>query len=122
LLESGAIVLHARVKNGKVLWILACTFDGFKKLISRLNRFKLKYKILHKSRFLENYELTFREIEVLRFALESGYFESPKKVKLGELAEMLGVSEATASVMLRKVMRKIAELYVNWQDFADVEF
>ncbi|WP_290596040.1 MULTISPECIES: helix-turn-helix domain-containing protein [unclassified Archaeoglobus] len=112
LLSSGVIILYAQIKKSEALWILTCTWDGFRRLLSNLDNLKLNYEIISKTMFFEENVLTHKELEALRLALEYGYFENPKKVKLKELAKILGVSEATASVLIRKAMKKVAEYFI----------
>jgi predicted DNA binding protein len=45
--------------------------------------------------------------DVLMIAYERGYFDSPRKTDLKELASMFGVSIATMSEILRKAQRKV---------------
>jgi len=45
---------------------------------------------------------------VLRRAYELGYFDWPRRVNLGELANILGVNKATLSQELRIIIRKLA--------------
>ncbi len=108
-LNSGAIVLHAQVKEGYAFWVLACMWDEFKKLTSSLDDLKLNYEIISKTKFFREHVLTQREIEVLKLALDYGYFNNPKKVKLRELAGILNVSEATLSILIRKALKKVVE-------------
>jgi predicted DNA binding protein len=54
-----------------------------------------------------SYELSYKELEMLRLALEYGYFENPKKIKLRDLAKMLEISEATASDLIRRALKKL---------------
>ncbi|WP_457548909.1 helix-turn-helix domain-containing protein [Archaeoglobus sp.] len=109
LLDSGAMVLHAQVRKNEVLWTLVCSWDEFKKLTANLNELNLGYELVWKSNFFEDVKLSGSEFEALKLALELGYFENPKKVKLKELAEILNVSEATASNLIRKALKKVVE-------------
>jgi predicted DNA binding protein len=52
--------------------------------------------------------LTGWELEVLNRAYELGYFDWPRRVNLGELANILGVNKATLSQELRIIIRKLA--------------
>ena len=114
LFSSGAIVLSAQVRKDEIFWTLACTWEEFRNVVESLDNLNLNYELVWKSTFFENNEeLSFRELEVLKLALEHGYFENPKKIKLRELAEMLGVSEATASNLIRKALKKAVERVVT---------
>jgi len=109
LLGSGAIVLSAHVKRDEIFWTLVCTWEEFKNLVASLNDLNLSYELVWKSRFFEDKKLSRRELEILKLALEHGYFENPKKVRLKELAKMLGISEATASNLIRRALKKVVD-------------
>jgi predicted DNA binding protein len=51
-------------------------------------------------------KLTLEESEVLDKAIDSGFFEVPRKISLEELAKELGKSKSGLSVMLRKIIKK----------------
>jgi predicted DNA binding protein len=53
--------------------------------------------------------LTGYQEDVLMIAYERGYFDSPRKTDLKELASLFGVSIATMSEILRKAQRKVME-------------
>ena len=48
---------------------------------------------------------------MLKLAFEKGFFESPKKIKLDDLAKILGVSKSTASETLRRAIKKVVMRY-----------
>lgn len=50
--------------------------------------------------------MSYKEFEILGLALDYGYFENPKRIKLEELAKMLDISKATASDLLRRTLKK----------------
>ena len=51
--------------------------------------------------------LTSRQEDILRYAMEEGYFDDPKRITLVELAKEFDVSNSTISEMLRKSQRKL---------------
>ena len=53
-------------------------------------------------------QLTEVESVTLKKAEKLGYFESPRKIDLGELSNMMGVSKQAASVTLRRAVKKLA--------------
>jgi predicted DNA binding protein len=55
--------------------------------------------------------LTSRQEDMLRFAMEKGYFDDPKTITLVELAREFDVSNSTVSEMLRKSQRKLMGEY-----------
>ena len=55
--------------------------------------------------------LTSRQEDMLRYAMEQGYFDDPKRITLVELAREFDVSNSTVSEMLRKSQRKLMGEY-----------
>ena len=55
--------------------------------------------------------LTSRQEDMLRFAMERGYFDDPKGITLVELAKEFDVSNSTVSEMIRKSQRKLMGEY-----------
>ena len=51
--------------------------------------------------------LTPKQLEILRHAYRSGYFDRDRKVNLGEIAEHFGLSPATVGVHMRVGLKKI---------------
>lgn len=57
--------------------------------------------------------LTRRQEEILRVALERGYFDYPKGVGIRDLASMFHVSISTVSEVLRKGQKKVLSSYFS---------
>ena len=113
ILSSGAIVVSAEVKLNEIIWILACTQDELKKLIENLEKSEFNYELIWKSKFFEeDNEISQREREILLLALKFGYFETPKRIKLEEIAKSLGISKSTASELLRRALKKVIKKFV----------
>lgn len=51
--------------------------------------------------------------ETLRMAVNEGYYETPRKINVGELAEQLEIPQSTASYRLRQAEAKLAKGYQN---------
>jgi predicted DNA binding protein len=56
--------------------------------------------------------LTAKQIEILRHAYRSGYFDRERKVNLGEIAEHFGLSPATVAVHMRVGLKKILKTMI----------
>jgi len=56
-------------------------------------------------------ELTGRQEEIIRIALDKGYFDCPKKTSIRELSRMFGISKSTLSEVLRLGQKKIIKSY-----------
>lgn len=113
ILESGAIIVSAVVNHDDVVWNIVCTADEFKDLINRIEELNFKYDILWKAEFFDESDLSYKEFEILRLALEKGFFENPKRVRLEDLAKELEISTASASDLLRRALKKVVKNYLE---------
>ncbi len=111
ILESGCIITSVEVKENFVLWQVVCDDEDFLALIGKLEDAKVEFEIVYKGRPEGRSELTFREEEVLRFALEKGYFDFPRKIRLEEIAAHFGIAASTISEIMRRGQKKILERY-----------
>ena len=66
-----------------------------------------------------NEALTDRQLEVLKSAFHSGYFESPREFTGGEIAETLGISQPTFHSHLRNAQRSLFERLLDQPDGED---
>ncbi len=94
--------------DGRMEWRL---FIGentdLKTLCARLDRKHVRYDILEVSRHSQRKEATARQEEILRVALDLGYFDFPKRIRLEELADKLHITPGTLSEILRRAERNI---------------
>lgn len=85
--------------------------EAVKRLVSCLQRNGNEVRLERLSGVREEVGLTPRQGEILRAALDLGYFRYPKGIRLSELAKRLGVSKSTVSEVLRKAQTKVVEAY-----------
>src|SRR3990170_3590706 len=85
--------------------------ESLRRLVSRLERNGYAVKLLRPASVRESVPLTRRQEEILAAALELGYFDYPKRIRLGDLARRLGVSKSTVSQVLRKAQTKGVTAY-----------
>jgi predicted DNA binding protein len=58
--------------------------------------------------------ITPAQLEIFRTAYEAGYFEIPRQVTLEEIGEQIGVTKATASYQLNKILNAFAEFITKY--------
>ena len=58
-------------------------------------------------------ELTERQYECMKTAMENGYFEIPRRTDLRKLADKLGMRHGTLAIHLRKAQRTISHALFN---------
>lgn len=92
------------VKNEKVL----------RKLTDELAGRGISYELVEKTHLTKT-ELTARQDQILRIALELGYFDFPKRIRLGELASRLGITAGTLSEVLRRGVKKALREYLSYK-------
>lgn len=94
--------------DGRMEWRLLIGGDtDLKTLCGRLDGKQVKYEILEASHQAQKREMTARQEEILRVALDLGYFDFPKRIRLEVLAEKLGISPGTLSEILRRAEKNI---------------
>ena len=106
--ETGATILEATSEDGS--WFVEMLFpdsDSLSKFQDYAATHDLSFELvwLHRSTHPEafgRYDVTEEQREALVTAYETGYFEVPGKVSLGELADELGISKNAASARLHR--------------------
>ena len=85
--------------------------DTLKKVTDRLDSQNVRFEILQVSRLNNAKDLTSRQEQIVKMALNLGYFEFPKKIRLEELSSKLGISAGTLSEILRRAEKNILTRY-----------
>lgn len=101
-------------KGGKVLWhVMTSSREEIQTLLTRLKDARFDAELIRLAPIDSREVLTRRQEEIIMIAFERGFFETPRKVKLRELAKITGVSQATLSEILRKGQKKIVVDYLR---------
>ncbi|MFN3384030.1 MAG: helix-turn-helix domain-containing protein [Archaeoglobaceae archaeon] len=111
ILSSGGIIVGLSYDDNSITWSVICDEKDCSKLIKKLEKLGVEFELVYKGRLEDKDSMTFREEEILRTALEKGFFDYPKKIKLEELAELFNVSPSTLSEILRRAQKKVLERY-----------
>jgi predicted DNA binding protein len=99
-------------EDNKMEWRLLLSGDEtLKKVSDRLESQHVGFKILQIAHLNDVKDLTSRQEQIVKMALEMGYFEYPKKIRLEELSERLGISAGTLSEILRRAEKNILTRY-----------
>lgn len=94
--------------EGEIEWKLqarqrSALFD----LIQTLRDLNYGVELVSMTGVRETYNLTPRQEEVIRFALQKGYFDCPKETNIRQVAQYFDISISTASEILRRGVKKI---------------
>ncbi len=109
---SECFLMSASSEGGNIIWsILASGKEPVNKLISRLKENDFKVEIKKIKEIKKREDITRRQEEIIRIALEKGYFDNPKRIDIRELGKLMGVSISTLSEILRSGQRKILLQY-----------
>lgn len=107
--------LQARhVGGGKLSWTLVIEEgERLKELLDNLRSRGLEYRVERVSRLSGSWSLTPRQEEIARAALELGFYETPKRIGLAELARLFGVSPRAVSETLRRAEGKALRVVLD---------
>jgi predicted DNA binding protein len=112
LAGSECFLISASTKDGGIYWTLLAS--GKKPLRDLMDAMKGKgfdVDIVKMAEVKGREALTARQEEIIRVALEKGYFDYPKRISLRDLARLFGISISTLSEVLRTGQRKIIQAH-----------
>jgi predicted DNA binding protein len=106
-------LLSASTRDGqKMEWkVLIGGEDTLKEISDRLTSKGVNYSIVEISHLSSKSDLTARQEQIAKFALELGYFEFPKRIGIEELSRKLGISAGNLSEILRRAEKNILSEY-----------
>ncbi|MEM4566671.1 MAG: helix-turn-helix domain-containing protein [Archaeoglobaceae archaeon] len=111
ILSSGGIIVGLSHDGNSITWSIICDEKDCARLIKKLEELGVDFELVYKGRPEDKESMTFREEEILRTALEKGFFDYPKRIKLEELAKIFNISPSTLSEILRRAQKKVLERY-----------
>jgi len=112
VIKCGVLVnFPVNVKEGYAYWKLISTRERIDKLLTIFEEKGIDFTLLRIGKSPYDLDkniskLNFEESKILEQAIDSGFFEVPRKISLEELANKLGKSKSALSVMLRKIIKK----------------
>jgi predicted DNA binding protein len=106
-------------EDGKVRWSIALAPNTpLNDVLVELDSKSIDVNLVKLAQMPESRSLTLRQEEIIRLALEKGYFEYPRKVGVRALAKEIGISPSSLSELLRRAERKILSEYLRWPNYA----
>ncbi len=113
--ESGLpIELPIEIRDGETTIEVTGSRDRLAALADQLERFGMQYRIeqiserLHESQLLSD-----RQLEVVATAVEKGYYDTPRRCSLTDLATDLGIAKSTCSETLHRAEGAIIKRFVT---------
>jgi hypothetical protein len=102
------ITSHTVERDGSIkLEVLASGRDTLEKVIDRFRSSGAEVSVSKLTSNLEDEKLTSRQEQIVRKALEMGYFEYPRRIRQKELANACGISSSTLAELLRRAERNL---------------
>ena len=114
LSESGCLITSAVVENDEnVCWtIVSSNAEHVRNLIERLEEIGVMVRRKSTLNTTPTTLLSDKQEETVRVAIEHGYYDVPRRIKMDELSKIMGCSKSTLDVTLRNAERKIMNQYV----------
>ena len=119
IIKCGVLIeFPVKAREGIMEWKLISTRKRIDDLLIFLEQKGIDFSLLRIGTapyFLDNdnkNKLSFEESKILNAAINSGFFEVPRRISLEAFAESLGKSKSHTSVLLRKIIKKKVMLEV----------
>ena len=102
------------IQDGVGEWRLRTSHESLSKLGSMFDRIGMDYTIEYVRDVEEDGDLlTDKQRQVVEKAHELGYYDTPRKVSLSEVAEELGIAKSTCSEMLHRAEGKVMSEFLR---------
>ncbi len=113
--ESGMpIELPVEIQDGEATIEVTGSRERLAELAEQLEHFGLKYRIEHvRERLHESQLLSERQLEVVAAAVEEGYYDTPRRCSLTDLAGHLDIAKSTCSETLHRAEEAIVKRFVD---------
>jgi predicted DNA binding protein len=100
------------VEDGWVEWNLISGEDtALNKFLASLRDGGCDVDLVKTKRLTKRQILTTRQEEIIKIALQSGYYDTPKKTTINKLAKSFGISPSTLAEILQRAEKKIIDKY-----------
>lgn len=110
------------VSRGRVNWEITATQDRLSKLAEQLREFDITFEVRSVTHEVETTQLlTDRQVEILTRAVETGYYDTPRKSTLTDLAADLDLAKSTCSETLHRAEEKVIKQFTTEMDHIDTE-
>lgn len=112
--EDCVVIEGIPVSNTEMSYrLLVPGLGALRDIISSLAGSGLQPVVLRRAEHIEPGELTPRQLEVLLFAYKKGYFDTPRKTSLAEMAEIMGIRATSLRDIIRRAIKKIVKKYLS---------
>jgi len=108
------IEMPFEIQDGVGEWELRTSHDSLSELGSAFDSMGISYSIEHVRDVESDTELlTEKQREVVEEAYELGYYDTPRKISLSEVADQLGIAKSTCSETLHRVEERVMSEFLG---------
>lgn len=105
-------ILQGNVMPDSIIWtVVVDGYDGLKRMLKDFVSSRIDVKVLKVVKAKSNDVITSRQEQIIKIALEAGFFDFPRKISLSQLAEKLNISSSTLAEIIRRAEKNIIEAY-----------
>jgi len=102
------------VQDGRASWEVTAPRDRLSALGEQLRQFGIDFEVLAVRQEMETEQLlTPKQLQLIRTAVENGYYDTPRESTLTELAEAADIAKSTCSETLHRAEEKIVKEFVD---------
>lgn len=119
---SGCILTSAVPQDDdNIEWTVLAPGKGYvRNMVSRLRDEGFTASVTSSTSISVDSALTDRQEEIIEYAIQNGWYDSPKRIKMDDLCQKFGCGKSTMSVLLRGAEKKLLSryLYMKRESFA----
>jgi hypothetical protein len=103
------------IQNGKAAWELTTTHETLSNLVEQLDMLGISFEVeeLHEDVGVEESPLTDCQWRLVETAVEEGYYDTPRRTTLTELADTVSIAKSTCSETLHRAEERIVKYFVE---------
>lgn len=110
------------IRDGQAEWQVTAPQHRLSDLGTQLQEFGIPFTVNEVHRRIEPEKLlTERQLSLVRAAVENGYYDTPRRCSLTELAEDVDLAKSTCSETLHRAEEKIVKQFLETLDGTTVE-
>ncbi|MEM4222330.1 MAG: helix-turn-helix domain-containing protein, partial [Metallosphaera sp.] len=108
------IIVNGMINGNSTVWtVILSGYQELKKLLRELHEHGINVKVIKVTKYKTEDILTARQEQILRIALEAGYYEFPRKITIRALAEKLELSVSSLSEIIRRAEKNVIVNYFD---------
>jgi len=103
--------------DGKVEWtVTSGSNNSLGNLVTKLKDAGCNVQVNSVTKISGQNVVTRRQEEILKFAMEQGYYDYPRRITIRDLAKMIDISPSTLGEILQRGERNIVEAFFDHRD------